>query len=71
MPKFSPKTYKAMANIMAKTYPRTTVAEQYLWEKIRDEMADLFQADNPAFKRDRFYAYCDPARAVWIIPESK
>lgn len=50
-----------IAEIMRKNYPKTKLlSEMLVWANIESQMADMFAADNPNFRRGQFYLACEP-----------
>ena len=51
------KDYVAVAEILADFKP--LIADQFTFEDLVDEFADMFSADNPNFKLDKFREACN------------
>ncbi len=63
------KDYRAIANVLAKRKPNNKdksrgtldlrVCELGLWGNIRNELIEVFEADNPDFDRRKFIDACN------------
>jgi hypothetical protein len=53
---FAPELYEAIAAVMQS-------AHTHNWQSICEKLADMFKADNPGFRRERFLKACQPVGA--------
>jgi hypothetical protein len=59
-PKFARRHYEAIAEIMRRTQSNNDGGGADIWWSIREELTNLFAADNPRFHRSRFKEACEP-----------
>jgi hemoglobin-like flavoprotein len=61
-PRFQQRHYESVARTLLEAKANQLVSVRsdtlHAWENIVETFADMFARDNPAFKRNRFYAAC-------------